>query len=311
MRVVVVESQAFTGSTWFSYVLASHERAFSLGNPAKAWDLFSRRPATTCRIHYASCPLWADIAQRDPSQHEFIATIREVAKASTLVLYRPTDPVFVDQIDNGVHGQVVRVEIIRDVRQRYASWKRRNPDTGVAQAIAGPFSPSIVSRPVDPTSGSSHRSKITLRHEAMVSDPQLVVEAAQELTGLDFDKTALAYWRHAHHPAHGNGVTHATVRHFQNPHANGEVALDPVYLDYLASVERGEPARFDDNRWESSVTAYELFVLDLALGDFNEAHGYQRDKFDDKEHSLHMDRLRSEPGFIELQPVLIEKSDRL
>ena len=274
-RLVVVHSAAFTGSTWLCYVLASHERSFSLGNPGIAWDLFQDRRAATCRVHYHTCEFWKEVSRRDPDAENFLATIADVSGCSTLVLYNPRDEPFLSQIaDGSLAREVVRTRVIRDIRPRYASWKRRNTDKTVIDAVDGFLASDRFQTP----SEVDERLLIDLRHESLSTDRDYVVAQAASLTGLDMQDDAVCYWTYDHHPAAGNGVTHATCRHFQNPEKQGQ-ELDDVYLRYLKGVEEGTDFRFDDDRWQNEVSDYERFIIDVVAGEMNQDNGYERDSF--------------------------------
>ena len=289
-RIVVVQSAAFTGSTWLCYVLASHEKAFSLGNPGIAWELFQERRAGTCRIHYQKCEFWKEVDRRDPSAENFLETIIDVSGCSTLVLYNPRHEPFLSQIaDGSLARDLVRTRVIRDIRQRYASWKRRNKDKTVIDAVGGFLTSAKFQKPSD----VDENGIVDLRHELLSTDRNYVVEQAASLTGLDMKDDTVCYWKYNHHPAAGNGVTHTTCRHFQNPEKQGQ-DLDEVYLRYLEGVENGTDFSFDDDRWKSEVTKYEMFVIDIVAGEMNQENGYERDRFSEGQSNEWCARLLKE-----------------
>lgn len=287
--IVDIRSRAFTASTWFGYVLGSHERSLFLGNPERAWQLFTELGPRTCRVHYGQCDFWPLVSAQEPTSDTFLQTLLGVSGCDRLVVYNGGTGRFVAEIDSGQHGDLVVVEIIRDVVERYASWKRRNDGT-VLEAVRGPLGQAGGTA----TSPSAARMRhVQLRHEVLAADASAVTAAASDITGLAFDDSALAYWRHEQHPAHGNGVTHATCRHFQNPEANS-TPLAPVYLRYLADVEAGAAPRFSDDRPGLEISDYERFVLDHFVGQYNESQGYVRPAFTDAQRLAHVDRMEAE-----------------
>lgn len=268
-RVVELWSRAFTGTTWFGLVLGAHPSSFSLGNPQRAWERFVEHGPATCRVHYGTCPFWGQLADLGPAQDEFLSAIRTVSGATTLVLYRPSGAPWRNQLDDGAFGELVRVEIIRDVRARMASWKRRNPSETVATALAGPM------RSIEPRADT-----VALRHERLAVDGDHVVTEASRLTGLALDESALTYWRHGPHPAHGNGITNATCRWFdQRSQESGADQLGSLYLEYLDRLDSGRGYGFIDDRWTTELNRYERWLIDERHGAQQEALGYERDQF--------------------------------
>jgi hypothetical protein len=67
-----------------------------------------------------------------------------------------------------------------------------------------------------------------------------------------------------------------------------------VYLRYLEGVENGTDFSFDDDRWKSEVTKYEMFVIDIVAGEMNQENGYERDRFSEGQSNEWCARLLKE-----------------
>lgn len=67
--------------------------------------------------------------------------------------------------------------------------------------------------------------------------------------------------------------------------------LDPLYLNYLEGLERGNEPKFIDDRWQTELNRYDLFVIDVFGGRMNAAANYQRDQFTASELDEFRERL--------------------
>ena len=279
--VVVVQSAAFTGSTWLCYVSRESREGVLSGKPGYRLGSLSgapRREPAASTTRSASSGRKSTAAT--PTLRVSWRRLVDVSGCSTLVLYNPRHEPFLSQIaDGSLAREVVRTRVIRDVRQRYASWKRRNKDKTVIDAVGGFLTSAKFQKPSD----VDESGIVDLRHELLSTDRNYVVEQAASL-----DRSRHEGRRRVllEIQSPSGGGERGDAHHLPTLSEPGEAGAGAGWgLPSLSRrrVEKGTDFRFDDDRWESEVSEYERFVIDVVAGEMNQANGYERDAFSDEQ----------------------------
>ena len=79
VRVVVINSLSYSGTTWLNAVLGSHRDAFALGPAHRVWEMRHKGWEEACLIHGKSCPFWPKFHLEYDERDNFFT---QLAKAS-------------------------------------------------------------------------------------------------------------------------------------------------------------------------------------------------------------------------------------
>ena len=134
VRVVVVRSLSFTGTTWLNLVLGSHPRAFTLGPPDRVMNLPPDAAADACRVHGERCAFWTDFFRQRHADANFFVQLAEFADRDVIVINNPLPHGAAQALD---HPQIETrpIHMIRDGRAIAASYRRKYPDTPFLDAV--------------------------------------------------------------------------------------------------------------------------------------------------------------------------------
>lgn len=287
MKAVVLNSASYTGTTWLSLVLASHERGFALGNPDNLLERYQAGAADLCFVHGAACPVWQAI--RQCMEQDGLSMFQAVVTATgrdVLVIANPRAPAIRAAIGQAAED-VWEFTLLRDARALAASFRRKHPDTDIVATVerflyAGH---RFSGRP------PIHEPARPIRYEDLVEDPAAMLDEIANRIGVPLDRSALAYWRHEHHATGGNGHTLSTVQRAQG--VRTPVQTEPCYDAFLCAARSGASMVMKDRRWESELSRFDRFVVDLFCGALNARRGYPRDDFDPGERAVFTTRLQN------------------
>lgn len=271
VTIVFVRSLSYTGTTWLNLVLGGHERAFVLGPADQAWNERAGGWRDRCRVHGGTCAFWPAFGQRYDPQGNFFVQLAEASGRDVIVTN--------NLVPNGAgrelsHPRLVvkPIQFVRDGRAIAASYARKFPEKSFLDAVQW-MKPSFSTFRFD----RDDPDLLCLRYEDVLADQDALLERAGAWLGLEYDRSALEYWRWDHHPAAGNMGTNMMLRLAQGLDAGGGKDAG-FYREQFERLQRGEGV-FRDERWKEELSRRDLFVFDHLCGTDNERFGYERDRF--------------------------------
>ncbi len=297
-EIIVLWAASYTGATWISFVLGSHEKVFSLGNIRRALDGLRKNPAETCVVHKKDCTFWPEFAnQWNPAENLLIQLARYTG-GKRIIVNNPRikggRPVI-----NYPGLKITAFAIQRDLRALAASYMRKNRGIGIEQTIK-----DYLLRAADTMETDVKRDGvIVIDHGIASENHNYLLEKLKQGTGLDYTRDNLRFWEHDYHVVSSNAGTVGTVKAYQNMNQSHRQAY---YDDFVKRIRENEKAdvRFTDQRWQQELTRYDLFVIDQFVGEINDRLGYDRDKFTQEEirqFSADMKKRLAKPGLAHLR----------
>ncbi len=274
MKVINIVSLSYTGTTWLNLVLGSHRRAFALGPPDRAWRLRESEFEGACLLHGPSCPFWTEFARRCDPEGNFLVELAAAAGVDAVVINNPTSA-FREAVLQHPEIDEVTIRLVRDGRAVAASYARKFPDVGVVGAVGDSLHQALREFAFDPDGTMT----LDLRYEDIQADPTGALAMIGAFVGIDYDASALSFWRWDHHVTTANVGPLALLKHYQGK-AFGDIGGRAFYEQAFARLRENPMCAFGDDRWRDELTRRDLFLFDLVCGADNRRLGYPRDGFD-------------------------------
>lgn len=289
VTVIVVNSLSFTGTTWLNAVLGAHDRTFALGPADRVFGMsVGGERARTCLVHGDSCEFWGRFWKKFDTKRNFFVQVAEHSGCDTLV----TNNLLPDGAGQALKHPdiwVREIQFIRDGRAIAAS-HRRHQDGRVSflDSVTDFLQPSLATFPWLPESDE----RLCIRYEDMLAEPRATLRAVGAYVGVDYDESALSFWKHEQHITSGNQGTIALIRYGQGLSV-GDFRSAEFYSEQFQRIRDLGPSAFNDERWKDELSARERFYFDLAIGHLNEKFGYERDRFTLGEVACFFEELQS------------------
>lgn len=275
VKVVVVTSLSFTGTTWINTVLGCHDRAFALGPADRMWNMANTGEGydKACLIHGATCSFWPKFLENYKQNENFFSQLASASGRDVIITNNPLASVASKELSNP-DINVSNINLIRDGRAILASYMRKFPSTSALDALTDFLYPSFRNFYFD----QDNPDRLCLRYEDILAQKEEALKTIGEFVGLDYDPSALKFWTFDHHIAAGNQGLIGLIKFGQGlPVANFQSR--EFYEEQFNKTEATNDASFQDERWMEELTSRELFIFDLFCGPDNKRFGYERDRF--------------------------------
>ena len=270
LTLVVVDALSYSGTTWLNLVLGSHERAFTLGPPDRAWSLRDKGFARASLVHDEEDTFWRGFDKAWDRKENFLIALAGHANATHIIFDNPSAR-FRDEVMSDPRIAVKTLRYFRDGRAISASYWRRNRHLRYADTIApgGWLYHSFMAFP--PAAKHSQ----DFHYEACRDDPLGFLRRAGDFIGLAYDARALRFWEWDHHITSGNQGPIALIRLAKGRPVKGQ----EFYRTQFEGLQNDPMHGFRDERWREDLSRGDLYAFDTMLGAKNAAHGYERDTF--------------------------------
>ncbi len=285
VKVVVVKSISFTGTTWLNAVMGSHEQCFLLGPADRVWQARKTGLADACRIHDENCSFWPKFFKGYNAARNFFIQLAEHSAKPIIVTN--------NLIPNGAETELAHpdievryIQLIRDPRAIWASYMRKNSETDPLESMVNWLYPAIRNFKFN----EDDPDRLSLRYEDALADQLKIFQRIGKFIGIDYDARSLRFWDWDHHIVVGNIGTTSLIKMGQGiPLQNfSERAFYEAQFEAMKS--KGQPC-FTDERWKTELTRRNLFLYELICGEHHERFGYVRDGFTLKEFILYSKEL--------------------
>lgn len=285
VKVVVVRSISYTGTTWLNAVMGSHEQCFLLGPADRVWQARTTGLADACRIHDEDCPFWPEFFKHYDADRNFFIQLAEQSGKHIIVTNNP--------VQNGAGTElkhpdieVQYIDLIRDPRAIWASYMRKNPETDPLDAIVNWLYPAVRNFKYN----EDDPDRLSLRYEDVRADQLNILQRIGKFIGLDYGERSLRFWEWDHHITSGNIGTISLIKMGQRIALQNFKERAFYEAKFEAMKTEGQP-RFTDERWKTELTRCNLFLYELLCGEHHERFGYVRDGFTLKEFILYSQEL--------------------
>lgn len=250
--VVFVASSPRSGSTWLSYVLASHSPCAYVGEYHRKWLLRKDRDwvgSIDCRLCQA----------KGMEECEYLSGLDDVEEknAHDFAFSRFGKEFIIDNSKRvGWISKFVRpdldykikvIHLIRDPRGYYCSQKRRNLP-GILETWVEYN--SQVKALIDHHDLDSH----VVFYEDLAGEELSCFSRLCDFIGFDFDPKALKYWLYEHHGLGANGASSMFLKELEHGKDLYTTGDNEFY-------DKHNETSFVDTRWETELTDEELTLI--------------------------------------------------
>lgn len=300
MKIVVLHSISYTGTTWINLVLASNNRCFALANPDHTLEFVRQNPDTMCSIHKEKCSVWPKVGEYMKTHAaNLLEAVQAVTGRDVIILSNPRGSE-VRQMIRHSGSEIFEFHIVRDPRALAASYQRKNLGLSMIDVLEKWLYIVVRRRPAPLTKIISAPNK----YEDVVKEPEKLLAAVGGVLNISYDQSSLRYWEHEHHLARGNALTKLTVAVAQGLGAFDDDEKHHHYKQYMDRALAGEVEVMVDDRWKNELNEYDLFLIDFYCGEIAETYGYAGAVFSDDERQEFEERLRQELGV--QYPILLQ-----
>ncbi|MDD5671499.1 MAG: sulfotransferase domain-containing protein, partial [Candidatus Omnitrophica bacterium] len=277
LKVIALQCVSYTGSTWLSLVLGSHEGALAIHNPEYTQKMLANSPDRVCMIHGAACSLWPEFAKRYKPKSNFFIELAKFTGKKILIIANPRMQITHQQLNHSSIQKKV-IHLIRDSRALAASYARKNPGKDILQVLHDWLFRAIRAYPLKPDDSGM----LTLRYEDIEAQSEKSLGRIAQFTGIPYTMESFRFWEFEHHIAGGNGPAVRPIKYFQGiPMA--DVSEQDPYIRFIEKAKNTGDYKFRDERWKKELTRKDLFFIDVFCGNENQKLGYERDVFSPEE----------------------------
>ena len=282
IKLVIIRSLSYSGTTWINTALGCHNDVFALTSADRALDALNEKRIlqygednweNICNVHFRNCPMWPSFFKEyDKTGNFFLQLAKRVSKP-IIVINNPVDAV----CGNHFHHDLIDIYYVhwlRDLRAIGASYWRKNPQKSFIEVLDDFLVDASRWRPAN----SDEHHETVLKYEDAVLDPLSVLQAIGNLIGVDYDENALQFWNYDHHITGGNPSVYQLIRYAQGLEVGGWTDRE-YYLDKFKDIIKNPKGVLKDNRWEKDLSERELFLFDIFCGEDNAEFYYPRDEF--------------------------------
>ncbi len=274
VKVILLYSLAYSGTTWLNLVLGSGRDILCLGAGDRLFKDGPSQPEAMCLVHPDKCDFWPSFFRHYNSAENFFVQLREHTGISTFVLNNPSIKLYNEQFtDDRLDVRVI--EQVRDGRPTLASAMRHHPER-----VANVYQSAVVwlyrgTVNLKRRVANTGKTPMLLRYEDAVIDPHAMLAEAAEHTGYPYTAESLEYWNYEHHlPGANRGALDILMR------MQGGAGLDHDRKDYYDELmtrlreTKGVP-KLDDS-WLKAYSDVDMAAYDFAAGALYEDYGYPR-----------------------------------
>jgi hypothetical protein len=285
VKVVVVMSISFTGTTWLNAIIGSHEQCFLLGPAERVWQARKTGLADACLIHDKDCPFWPGFFKHYDTNKNFFIQLAEQSGKPIIVTNNPVKKGAGTELKHP-DIEVQYIQLIRDPRAIWASYMRKNPEADPLDSLVNWLYPAVRKFKFN----EDNPDHLSLRYEDVLDDQLKVLQRVGKFIGLDYDERSLRFWEWNHHITSGNMGTISLLKLGQGlPVQNFEERS--FYETQFENMKTNGQPRFIDERWKTELTSRNLFLYELLCGEHHERFGYILDMFTVKEFMLYSQEL--------------------
>ncbi|HJL17148.1 MAG TPA: sulfotransferase [Sandaracinaceae bacterium LLY-WYZ-13_1] len=268
---VAICGAGHSGSTLLGLVLGSHSACFYAGEAKKT--LFIGDPdkplrKRVCKICGAGCPVWGRFEV--PPRPDVLEQIARLTGAPTVVDSTKNVAWIRERAAelDAVGVPQKRIFLARDGRAVVNSRVRKYPDEDPAAVIDAWLAQVEATRAL---LAERPGDALTVRYEALATEPEPVVRRVCEHLGLDFEPAMLRYETHEHHPLGGNTGTQSVVARAAK--VDTPLAKVPARSrSYYAGLGGGFRL---DRRWERELPDAVRALFERRAGEVNEAFRWE------------------------------------
>ncbi|MFC1634593.1 sulfotransferase [Planctomycetota bacterium] len=274
IKVIVIHSLSFTGTTWLNVLLGCHERAFALGPPDRVMNLRDQKRDDACRVHGKDCAFWSVFFRDYDKRKSFFMQLAQAADKDVIVINNPIHKGLAEKQLNSPDIIIKDIYIVRDGRAVCASYCRHQQGSDFYDVVKNWFRPSAENFPF----ASDNPDIMTVRYEDVVKDQQGFINDAGLFVGLEYPQNYYKFWEFDHHITAGNSGFIAMIRRFQADKVIG-INNKEFYESECRKLKKQPEKAMLDERWKNELGERELFIFDYFCGRVNESWGYTRDCF--------------------------------
>jgi len=275
IKVIVIFSLAYTGSSWSTMVISSRGDTFNIGAGDRFSDLIKYRSDEICAIHGAKCPFWPRFAAQYDENENILVQIARYAQKQILVINNPSMSLF----DRCFRDPRLDVRVVRQLRHgqaTLASAMRHFPervDSVYQAALAWLYKGTLgLERRIANVGGDA----LTIRYEDFVGDPAATLAKIGTHIDAPYTLDSLRFWEYEHHITGGNvGLIDNYLRMRGE---KGVRALDGAqyYDDLLRHMRETNGVPKLDEGWRRVYAPEDVAAYDFVAGEMYEAYGYPR-----------------------------------
>ncbi len=286
LTVVPLFTVAFTGSTWITTVLGSHQDVFSIGPGIR---ILEDGDQLRCRLHHRDCPFWPPFLRRWRPEENFFLQIAGYSGKRILVVYNPRDAMIAQDFDPELM-RIQPIKIVRDGRGTTTSYLGHNPDrfSSYYDSVNRWFRPGLERILELEVPGAE--PALLHRYEDLVLTPRRTLQSIGDALGITYPDNALRFWEFDNHPVGGNGRfmnLMARLQQIRRPNAPRLAFYDEAFERLLAEPDKP----IHDERWKETLTREDRFVFEYVCGDLHRQLGYESDVFSPEEADAFRERL--------------------
>ncbi len=304
VKIVIIHSLSFTGTTWINTLLGCHERAFAMGPPDRVVNLRDKGWDDACRVHGETCRFWPDFYRKYDKKKNFFLQLADAAQKDYLIINNPILRGAAEKELDSPDVVVKDIYVVRDGRAVSASYCRHYPESDFYDAVKDWFMPSAVNFPFDPDNPDA----MSVRYEDVVGDQHAFMRDAGRFLGLEYPEHFYKFWEFDHHITAGNAGTISMIRRFQEGRNFGIKERDFYEGEYQRLKDEPDKPMVDE-RWREELGERELFLFDHFCGAVNHRWGYPRDKFTVSQMECFLNEIQRAEGKLP-PPALAQNSSK-
>jgi hypothetical protein len=270
VTVVYIVSCPFSGSTWLNLMLASHSRAFGIGEMDKFDRDFGK---VLCNVHGAECPFWTRFDPASPEDR--YAQVARLSGRDFIINNNKAIETVGDHTDPQIRGKYIF--LLRDGRAVTASRLRKKPGETIRQGAR--WWKKVFHEKYDRFRSFPAADRLDVHYEALMDDTAGQMRRICDFLGIEYEPGMLEYWNFDHHLIAGNlGTQLAMVRKTGGdlPSESIEQSKTRVYKWDVSYYKTADAAQFKDERWKSEFSAWKRLVFGWHAGRLNRRLGYGR-----------------------------------
>jgi len=283
IKVIVIRSMAYTGTTWINCVLSCHERGFYLGPPQRAWEMPEEKANETCLIHHQDCWLWGPFIKNWDRTKNFISQLSEFSGKNLIILNNPSNS-FLKEVLNYELFDIRFIRLVRDGRANATSAARHLPPGRYSNwydLVKNWYAKSILKHE-DWLIKYACSGYFLLRYEDFVNRPLEMISKIEDFIGEKYPKNFLRFWEFEHHfTAANTGMVDMLLKLQGKPGFCHK--RKPFYDKAIKSLKKRPEQPVIDMSWEKILTRADRFIYDYLCGEYHSKLGYERDIFSGKE----------------------------
>lgn len=278
VKVVVVHSLSYTGTTWINLVLGSHPCAFTLGPPDRVWKMRREGWDDACRVHGKDCSFWPLFYREYNPDENFYLQLAKFSKSNVIVINNPSvehEKVELKHPDIDIK----HIQLARDGKYVALSYSK-HMKVDFFDAVVSYVRLELASFKFEQES----EDVLALHYEKVLAKQRYFLNCFREFLLLDYKDDAFHFWKHDHHITSGNAGTISFLKFYQGiPVSN--FRKKQFYEEQFKQLKTQPDQTFCDDQWKKELGRRELFIFDYFCGSANKRLGYDEDAFTTSERN--------------------------